>query len=185
MATPPEASSFLDPLGPHPASLDPESLARECEFRATRRSGPGGQNRNKVETAVILTHRPTRISAEASERRTQGENRRNALFRLRLKLALEVRRPALLQTGSRYRPSDLWRERCRGSRIVVNPEQDDFPALLAEALDVLTGCSCDVKVASTVLGCSSSQLVKFLKNEPRAFALVNDQRIRAGFRPLQ
>src|SRR3989442_8957319 len=77
----------------HPAGLDPEALNAECEFRATRRSGPGGQNRNKVETAVILTHRPTGIRAEASERRTQGENRRAARFRLRIELALTVRRP--------------------------------------------------------------------------------------------
>ena len=45
---------------PHPAAVDLASLAAECDFRTTRRSGPGGQNRNKVETAVILTHRPTR-----------------------------------------------------------------------------------------------------------------------------
>ncbi len=63
----------------HPAALDPDLLAAECEFRATRRSGPGGQNRNKVETAVILTHRPTGISAQASEWRTQGENRQRGL----------------------------------------------------------------------------------------------------------
>src|SRR3954470_4538553 len=68
--------------GPHPARLHPDALAAECGFRTTRRSGPGGQNRNKVETAVILTHRPTGISAEASEWRTQGENRRKALVRL-------------------------------------------------------------------------------------------------------
>jgi hypothetical protein len=185
MATPPEAFPSLDPSDPHPASLDLESLARDCEFRATRRSGPGGQNRNKVETAVILTHRPTGISAEASERRRQGENRRSALFRLRLKLAIEIRRPLLPHGGSTYRPSQLWRERCRGGRIVVNPDHDDFPALLAEALDVLMGYSLDVKETSAALGCTSSQLIKFLKLEPRAFALLNDQRRRAGLHALQ
>ena len=56
----------------HPAAMQPDALSAQCEFRATRRSGPGGQNRNKVETAVILTHRPTGIRAEASERRTPG-----------------------------------------------------------------------------------------------------------------
>ena len=43
-------------INPHPAALDTELLARQCDFRATRRGGPGGQNRNKVETAVILVN---------------------------------------------------------------------------------------------------------------------------------
>ena len=124
----------------HPAALDPAVLAAQCEFRATRRSGPGGQNRNKVETAVVLTHRPTGISAQASERRTQGENRRTALHRLRLELALTIRRPIRTSADHSYAASALWRKRCRGGRIDVNPRHDDFPALLAEALDVLFAC---------------------------------------------
>lgn len=171
--------------GPHPATLDLASLAAQCEFRSTRRSGPGGQNRNKVETAVILTHRPTGISAEAAERRTQGENRRRAMFRLRLGLALEIRRPLDAADSEGYRPSDLWRSRCRGGRIVLNPEHDDFPALLAEALDVLSATHHDPKRAAGVLGCSPSQLLKLLKDEPRAFAWLNRHRQEAGLHPLQ
>src|SRR5271166_6636975 len=105
----------------HPAALDPEVLARQCEFRATRRAGPGGQNRNKVETAVVLTHRPTGTVAQASERRTQGENRRVALHRLRMELALMVRRPICKNADGSYTMSELWRRRCRGGRIDVNP----------------------------------------------------------------
>lgn len=161
----------------HPAALDPERLAAECEFRATRRSGPGGQNRNKVETAVVLTHRPTGIVAEAAERRTQGENRRQALFRLRLRLALEVRTPA----GT---PSPLWASRLRGGRIVVSPEHDDFPALLAEALDFLAARDDDVKEAAEALGCSATQLVKLLAAEPRALIQVNGRRAAKGQHPL-
>ena len=171
--------------GPIPPRSTSRVLAAECDFRTTRRSGPGGQNRNKVETAVILTHRPTGISAEAAERRTQGENRRQALFRLRLRLALEIRRPIDLVGPDRYRPSDLWRGRCRGGRIVVNPEHDDFPALLSEALDVLAATGHDPKRAAAQLECSPSQLVKFLKDEPRAFTLLNQGRQSAGLHPLQ
>ena len=169
----------------HPARLDPDALAAECDFRRTRRSGPGGQNRNKVETAVILTHRPTGVTAEASERRTQGENRRAALLRLRLKLALDIRRTAGTDEPSDYQPSDLWQRRCRGGRIVINPEHDNFPALLAEALDVLAETGNDPQRAALALGCSPSQLIKLLKHEPRGLGLVNDHRRQAGLHPLQ
>jgi hypothetical protein len=173
------------PVRLHPARLEPEVLSAECVFRATRRSGPGGQNRNKVETAVILTHRPTGISAEAAEQRTQGENRRRALFRLRLKLALEVRTATGTLVGEAYPPSALWKNRCRAGRIVINPEHDAFPALLSEALDVLAETGHDAKRAAAELGCSPSQLVKFLKCDPRALALVNDHRRQAGLHLLQ
>ncbi len=161
----------------HPAALDPELLVSACEFRATRRSGPGGQNRNKVETAVILTHRPTGIRAEASERRTQGENRRAALTRLRIELALAIRLPIV---DEMLRPSSLWQSRCRGGHIVVNPEHEDFPALLAEALDALHAHGDDLRDAAEPLGCSPSQLIKLLKEEPRALAQLNERRRQSG-----
>ena len=161
----------------HPACLDEKDLLADCDIRFTRRSGPGGQNRNKVETAVIVTHRPTGLGAEASERRSQAENRRVAAFRLRLALALEVRSDA---AG----PSELWRSRCRGRRIAVNPEHEDFPALLAEALDVIGRLDSDLKAAAGALECSASQLLKLLKCEPRAWALLNQARRARGLAPL-
>lgn len=164
----------------HPAVLDPDRLLADCEVRFARRSGPGGQNRNKVETAAILTHLPTGFTSEANERRSQGENRKVALRRLRLLLALEVR-----TEGQGGPPSNLWRSRCRGGRIVVSPDHDDFPSLLAEALDVIVTHGFDVKAAAETLGCSASQLVKFLKEEPRALARVNDARRQRGCHPLK
>jgi hypothetical protein len=165
----------------HPAALPTQSLLSECSVRRTRRSGPGGQHRNKVETAVIIEHRPTRLSAEASERRSQEENRQEALFRLRLTLAVEVRRPI----ESPYTPSELWLGRCRGGRVAVNPRHDDFPALLAEALDVLAFCEDNIKAAAEILGCTSSQLTKFVQLEPRAIAAVNRARERSGLHKLK
>jgi hypothetical protein len=171
-------------MGLHPAALAEEVLAGECEFRTTRRSGPGGQNRNKVETAVILIHRPTGVKAEASERRSQGENRRHALRRLRLELALFVRRPVDQDYEGPYRPSPLWQVRCRGGRIAVSHEHADFPALLAEALDMLHACGDDPRAAALALDCSPSQLIKLLRAVPRALNLVNDRRKKAGRHPL-
>jgi hypothetical protein len=160
--------------------LEADALAAECDFHTTRRSGPGGQNRNKVETAVILTHRPSGITASASERRSQGENRRVALFRLRLNLALELRLPAVPSEPASSRPSALWQRRCHAGRIVVNPKHDDFPSLLAEALDVLVATGWDPKRSAGSLGCSPSQLIKMLKYESRAVALLNHHRRQAG-----
>jgi hypothetical protein len=77
----------------HPAALSSNALLAQCQETRTKRSGPGGQHRNKTETAVVLTHLPTGITAEACERRSQAENRRVALWRLRLRLALEHRLP--------------------------------------------------------------------------------------------
>lgn len=164
--------------GPHPASLEPEELLRHCVERRSRRSGPGGQHRNKVETAVNLTHQPTGVQAEANERRSQAENRQVALFRLRLKLAVQVR----TKRDPATTPSELWKSRCRAGRLAVNPNHADFPAILAEALNVLALNDFDTGPAAMALGCSASQLVKLLKDEPRAFELFNRERT-AGSRP--
>ena len=51
----------------HPSGLDDARLLADCDQTFLRRSGPGGQNRNKVETAVVLRHRPTGLVAEANE----------------------------------------------------------------------------------------------------------------------
>ncbi|GAY32092.1 hypothetical protein CUMW_287400, partial [Citrus unshiu] len=58
---------------------------------AYKSSGPGGQHRNKRESAVRLKHVPTGVIAHAAEDRSQHKNRASALSRLRTLLALNVR----------------------------------------------------------------------------------------------
>lgn len=164
----------------HPACLDQELLLKDCKIQHVRRSGPGGQHRNKVETGVVIKHLPTNIIGEASETRQQARNRQMAIFRLRVNLAIEYRLQEIPES-----PSALWQGRLRNGTLKVNPEHDDFPALLAEALDSITHFQFDVKAASQFLGCSSSQLIKFCKKDPRAFNSLNQKRQEAGLHPLK
>ena len=155
----------------HPASWETDRLLRECESQRQRRSGPGGQHRNKVETAVTLTHRETQLQGQASERRSQEQNRRVALFRLRVNLALGFR-----STMPAAGPSDTWQGRCRGGIISIRSSHEDFPTLLAEVLDRVHLDAGDLKLTSQFLGATASQLTKFLKLEPRAFQCLNHLR---------
>lgn len=158
----------------HPAQLPLELLLAECEVKRTRGSGPGGQHRNKVETAVVVIHLPTGICGEASERRSQEQNRIQAILRLRLKLALAFRSEPLSE------PSPLWLSRRQGNRISVSGSHTDFPALVAEVFDHLVKQSYSISNVAAFLGLTSSQLVKFLKVEPAALSAVNRAREKLG-----
>lgn len=175
----------------HPAALPLDDLLREVTMERTRRSGPGGQHRNKVESAVVALHVPTGVRAEASERRSQHENREIAVARLRLRLALDVRSaPPLARADDAappaHAPSALWRARRTGAgKMVVSDKHPDFPALVAEALDAIGGRAHDVRAAADDLGVSTSQLVKLLAAAQPALQRVNEARKQAGMAPLK
>ena len=163
----------------HPAALPAVALLRECEQTAVRRSGPGGQHRNKAHTGVVLAHKPTGVRAEASESRSRAQNLAVALQRLRVNLALAVRGPA--PDG----PSALWCARVRKQRLPVRADHADFPALLAEALDVLAVHEDEVISAAPWMGLTPTQLVRLLAKEPRALAALNAARAAKGLRALR
>jgi protein subunit release factor A len=57
-----------------------------------RSTGPGGQHKNKTESAVRIKHLPTGIIVTATESRSQHDNRRKAMERLAARLAARNRR---------------------------------------------------------------------------------------------
>ncbi|MFK7789486.1 MAG: peptide chain release factor-like protein [Phycisphaeraceae bacterium] len=165
----------------HPAALTHDALLKNCTVTAGRSSGPGGQNRNKVETAIRITHKPTGIIGSATERRHKEQNKQQALFRLRIKLAVQVREP--VDPGAK--PSDCWAARAKHGKLLINPSHADYPTLLAEALDRITMVQHELSAAADLLGVSSSQLVKLIKHEPTAMSLLNDQRKAIGLHALK
>ncbi len=78
--------------GLHHSPIDLDRLQREVVVETYKAPGPGGQRKNRKETAVRLKHIPTGVTVVASERRSQAMNREVAFQRLQQKLA-ELYRP--------------------------------------------------------------------------------------------
>ena len=141
--------------------LDAPGLLRICDVSRFRSGGPGGQHRNKVETAVRLRHRPTGIVVEAKRARSQEANRVAALRQLRLKLAAGVR--SALDLDDPALPAEFIRYRGPDGRLAINERNPDFPIVLATALDAYTAAQGRYAAAAVALGVTSSQLARLLQ----------------------
>ena len=157
------------------------ALLADCDVQTMRASGPGGQKRNKTDSAVRIVHRPTGLVAIASESRSQHENRARALRRLRKLLALRVRRP--LEPGEA--PAGVVACIGRDGRLTVGQRDRRYLGAAAAVLDVLQAEGGSVSGAAERFGLTTGNLSGFLTDDDDLRIEAN--RIRAGFglRPLR
>jgi hypothetical protein len=161
---------------------DDEQLLADCRQDLYRASGPGGQHRNKTESAVRLIHQPTGITVTATERRCQHENRATAVRRLREAIAEQVRCPLEL-AGFRLPP--LLAGTTAAGRVLIGRRDSRYFVLVAWILDAIAASGGRVPDAARAFGLTSSQVVAMLKREPKRLAAANAIRRKAGLAPLR
>lgn len=171
---------------PHPAVIATDELLRHCDLRTQRRSGPGGQHRNKTSSGAFLTHRSSKIVGEATERRSQQQNRDVALMRLRFQLAIDLRSPSPLAPDENLDCDVEFavRARYRNTPLRLNDSNVDKPSVLTLVLNDLWVAGGQPSLAATEWAVSTSKLVAFLKSYPVAVGWVNRVREHHARLPL-
>lgn len=163
-------------------ALSDAELLAQCRFERFRVSGPGGQHRNRRDTAVRLVHTPSGVRGQASERRSQGQNRQTALARLRRAIALEIRRPVSLDA---YHPPPALERILPGARQRIGPRHRDFWAGAQLLLDLFEAFDASLADSAAAIGCSTNQLARLIGSEAQLLRAANELRERRGLGPIR
>ena len=154
--------------------LDDVALLKACREERYRASGPGGQRRNKVETASRLHHRPSGLIAHAEESRSLQTNRLRALRRLRERIALELRAP--FDLAAPPLPPELLAQRGANGSLAIKTSNPAYPIVVATALDALAAAHGSYAAAARALGLTTSQLLRFLRSDPSLWRAAQEMR---------
>ncbi len=152
------------------------ALLKDCRQERYRAGGPGGQRRNKVETAIRLHHRPSGLVARAEESRSPEVNRVRALRRLRERMAVALRLPFDLEAPRL--PAEFLAQRGPRGGLSVNRRNRAYPIVAATMLDALESAEGSYPKAARALGLTTSQLLRFLRSDPHVWREVGQARLR-------
>jgi len=176
-------------------ALDDAALLGQCDVNRYKASGPGGQHRNKVTSAVRLVHRPTCIAAGARGSRSQHENRRLALQRLRMNIACKLREPidkAACRAGRWPVPTVVSEciftargGQARGMRrLAIGRKDHRFWDVAASLLDLLEAFEGRLSDAAKPLGITASNLAAILQSDRHLLGAAQEIRRKHGCRPI-
>lgn len=163
-------------------AADDATLLSQCAVDTYRASGPGGQKRNKTSSAVRLRHGPSGLAVIAEESRSQHENKRRALRRLRLALAIQLRSPI---GDSWSRPNGFAAVIDRSGRIAISPRNVGYPRIVAVVLDVIAARGGRLRESAELLCIAPGRLSRFICAEVKVLAAANRIRREAGLLPLR
>jgi len=155
-------------------SLTDEELFAQCAFDRYRASGPGGQKRNKTDSAVRLRHGPTGLIVTAADSRSQHENRARAIKRLRGALAFELR-----QGTERATPPEAVRQAMASGQLALRERDPQLLPTYAWVLDVLAEQQGRLAETAERVGVSTGRLVRFLETSDDGWQAA--MRVRAAF----
>lgn len=177
------------PDEPYYLDLDDKALRAQCDVHIYKSSGPGGQHRNKVSSAVRLKHRPTGVTAHGDESRSQHDNRRMATRRLRMKIACQCRRPA--DPTAELPPlvaECIFTPRGRGAgklkRMAVGRKDHRFWPVAAFLLDLLNTLEGKMSDTAAILGISTGNLARLLKSDRHLLAATQNIRKNHGHKAI-
>ncbi|XP_073015008.1 uncharacterized protein [Primulina eburnea] len=155
--------------------MSDEQLMSHCEMDTFKASGPGGQHRNKRESAVRLKHIPTGIISQAVEDRSQHKNRESALGRLlRNSVELDTYVPPLELIQILPAKSSL-----RGSENgpQIGPNNPKFALGMQALLDLIFAVEGSVSDAAKKLGLSTGALSRLILSDDSLRMAVNEFRV--------
>lgn len=158
------AAALSRPAGQAWLQLPDEILLRQCRRDPYQASGPGGQKRNRVYSAIRLIHAPSGLAVTAADHRSAQANLSSALHRLRRRMAFELR-------GHGLPPPTA-------TDLRLSPGHPRHPLLLATLADALDAAGFGVADAAAALGLSTGRLVRVLARDPEAWQWVNAERHR-------